>query len=194
MTVSFQQDPTEEDDETQCTCLLAQCIGIFVLLYRSISLQEMVHGLWNGYPIDMAFLTCAKMNVPSVFKDIVIRGMLGPQSLVAGARLGTPPCNSFLNSSITVCGGLLHSCISTGYIQVVAEIKELSGTSVLLKDGRCLEGIDAGIYSTGFETSFPYLEDPNIYSGELFFLLLSCKLAGQLVCLVAVAHCQVVKG
>ena len=27
--------------------LLAQCIGIFVLLYRSTSVQEMVHGLWN---------------------------------------------------------------------------------------------------------------------------------------------------
>ena len=28
--------------------LLAQCIGIFVLLCRSISAQEMVHGLWNN--------------------------------------------------------------------------------------------------------------------------------------------------
>ena len=27
--------------------LLSQCIGIFVLLYRSISAQEMVHELWN---------------------------------------------------------------------------------------------------------------------------------------------------
>ena len=27
--------------------LLAQCIRIFILLYRSISAQEMVHGLWN---------------------------------------------------------------------------------------------------------------------------------------------------
>ena len=120
----------------------------------------------SGHPIDMASLTRSKMNVPSVFKDIVIHAMLGPRSLVAGARLGTAPCNSFLDS-ITVCDGL-HSCISTGRIQVVADIKELSGTSVLLKDGRCLEGIDAVIYSTGFETSFPFLEDPNIYSGDLY--------------------------
>ena len=121
----------------------------------------------SGYPIDMASLTRAKMNVPSVFKDIVIRAMLGSRSLVAGARLGTAPCNSFLDSSITACDGL-HSCISTGRIQVVVDIKELSGTSVLLKDGRCLEGIDAVIYSTGFETSFQFLEDPNIYSGDLY--------------------------
>jgi dimethylaniline monooxygenase (N-oxide forming) len=121
----------------------------------------------SGYPSDMDSFTRAKASIPSVFRDIAIRAILGPRSLVAGARLGTAPCNSILDSSVTVCDGL-HSCISTGRIQVVAEIKELFETSALLADGKSLQGIDAIIYSTGFETSFPFLKDANIHPGDLY--------------------------
>lgn len=121
----------------------------------------------SGYPVDMENLTRANVLVPWFIADRVIQTALGPRSLVAGDRLGTAPCHSFLDSLITVSDGL-HSRIATGLIQVIPDVEELLDTSVCLKDGKCLDAIDAIIYCTGFAASFPFLDNPSIFSGDLY--------------------------
>lgn len=112
-------------------------------------------------------MTRAKMGTSQIITNIITRAVLGQRSLVAGARLGTAPSRSVLDSTITTNDGL-HSRIASGLIQVVGDVEELLDASVRLKDGRCLDGIDAVIYCTGFENSFPFLEDPKIYCGDLY--------------------------
>lgn len=54
----------------------------------------------------------------------------------------------------------LPTCILCGTVTVKTSVKEFTETSAIFEDGTVEENIDSVIFTTGYVSSFPFLEEP----------------------------------
>ncbi|XP_003767440.1 dimethylaniline monooxygenase [N-oxide-forming] 5-like [Sarcophilus harrisii] len=120
-----------------------------------------LHRVWdNGYPMDSSFFT--RFN--SLFRKIASLRIINNQlektlnSRFNHAHYGLQPQHRALSQHPTVNDDLPNHIIS-GKILVKPNIKEFTETAAIFEDGTIEEDIDVVIFATGYNISFPFLED-----------------------------------
>lgn len=110
----------------------------------------------KGVPVDCTFLRRFVQVIPSSIRAQVLRRKLEAKLEVANFGLGgeQPPHKRF-----PIINDELPNRIMTGSIQVKADIAKMQGSTIQLTDGSKLDCIDAIIFGTGYNFTFPILSD-----------------------------------
>lgn len=122
----------------------------------------------GGVPGDLKFLSRFVAALPKSWLAFVMRHLITKKLDVAslGLEVKEPPDKRY-----PIVNDELPNCILTGSIQVRADIAEVQGNTIYLNDESKLEEIDAIIFATGYNFSFPFLSDKLLCSKEKYIPL-----------------------
>ncbi len=73
-------------------------------------------------------------------------------------QMGMPKPDHLMMSSLPTLSENFANRVGDGKLKVIPEVKRIEGKTVHLADGSSVE-VDSIIYSTGYQTSFPFLDD-----------------------------------
>lgn len=122
----------------------------------------------GGEPGDLKFLSRFVAALPKSCLALLTRHLITKKLDVAsfGLDVKEPP-----DKRCPIINDELPNRILTGSIQVRADIAEVQGNTVYLNDESKLEEIDALIFATGYNFSFPFLSDKILCSKEKYIPL-----------------------
>lgn len=122
----------------------------------------------GGEPGDLKFLSRFVAALPKSWLALLARHLITKKLDVAsfGLDVKEPP-----DKRGPIVNDELPNRILTGSIQVRADIAEVQGNTVYLNDESKLEEIDAIIFATGYNFSFPFLSDKILCSKEKYIPL-----------------------
>ncbi|KAM4641181.1 dimethylaniline monooxygenase [N-oxide-forming] 2-like isoform 1-T3 [Discoglossus pictus] len=114
----------------------------------------------NGFPIDMVLSTrshfCIKNSLPAGLIEILNEKQMN--SWFDHANYGLQPTDRSLLKE-PILNDYLPSNILCGSIIVKPQIKTFTETSVIFEDGTIVDNLDEVIFATGYNISFPFLDD-----------------------------------
>ncbi|XP_057583812.1 flavin-containing monooxygenase 2 isoform X2 [Hippopotamus amphibius kiboko] len=125
------------------------------------------HGSWvigriseDGYPWDIVFHTRFSNMLRNVVPRTVVKWIAEQRvnQWFNHENYGLIPQNKYLLKE-PVVNDDLPSRILYGAIKVKSGVKELTETSAIFEDGTVEEDIDVIVFATGYNVSFPFLDD-----------------------------------
>uniref|UniRef100_A0A4X2JX45 Flavin-containing monooxygenase n=1 Tax=Vombatus ursinus TaxID=29139 RepID=A0A4X2JX45_VOMUR len=120
-----------------------------------------LHRVWdNGYPMDTSFFTRFNNLLQKIASFRITNNQLEKKlnSRFNHAHYGLQPQHRYSGFHPTVSDDLPNHIIS-GKVLVKPNVKEFTKTAAIFEDGTIEEDIDVVIFATGYNISFPFLED-----------------------------------
>ncbi|EHH61547.1 hypothetical protein EGM_19454 [Macaca fascicularis] len=122
--------------------------------------------VWDdGYPWDMVYVTRFASFLQNVLPSFVSDWLYVQKmnTWFKHENYGLIPLNGSLRKE-PVFNGELPSRILCGLVSIKPSVKEFTETSAVFEDGTVFEAIDSVIFATGYDYSYPFLDETIIKS------------------------------